>query len=427
MPGPGVTALGFGLRERGFTLSAAASARLMDKHMPVHAKIQAPIGRKEGSASTLGGTAKRSEGPFSTTYDLSWHPRQDCVCEDGSPVTGWGHQAKAALVDYLVASGENLAARGVAACSSFLLGATATINQGEGGKRHIGGLNHCGRMLCPVCAPYLMARRLEALESVAAKIAADPGLRHFMAVLTLRHHLGGSWKVLVKALRKMQTGLRQGHQWRDLVEGYIRLLESTFGRNGHNPHEHLIISVRADEGWNPEEFFAWIQALCDRQARKAGRTTEWKDGWWSEIPRDRLLQATRYLAESDKMGTTALREAASAATKHQPIWTIPAKPYAEIYTESRGTKWFGTGGCWSSEEVDKTDEELNEERQDAGQVVAHILGDTWKTWTPKERRDRLAVITDKGIPWADLVPCILTWGVVLGPPPDPWPGEEGPP
>jgi hypothetical protein len=269
-----------------------------------------------------------------------------------------------------------------------------------------------------------MANRVAGIEVIAARLAADEGLRHFMVVISVRHHLGAAWKPLVKALRAMQTAMRKGDQWKQLVAGYLRLLESTYGRNGHHPHEHILISLRVDEDWDPTAFFDWIESICARQARKAGRTTDWQKGWWSEVPRECLVKAIRYLAEADKMGTSipVLREIASAASKHQPIWTIKPKAFAEIWRESKGMKWFGVGGCWASKDLLKTDGELNDERQEVGRVVAHIPVDTWRNWTPKERRDRLSIITNRAIPWPELVPELLAWGGILGIPVDPWEG-----
>lgn len=341
-------------------------------------------------------------------------------------VSGWGHQARAALVDALKEANEPMVAREVAGCSSFLLGGSVTVHQAEGDRRHLGGLNHCGRPICPICGPYLSARRLEALEPVAARLAADEGLRHFMVVLTLRHRLGSPWRPLVDLLRKMQTRLRTHRRWKDRVAGFVRLLESTHGRNGHHPHEHLILSVREGQEWDPSEFFKWIEEICSQMAEQAERTTEWREGWWSEIPRERLLQAATYLAnDSEKQGTlSVLHETTASATKHQPIWTIPAEAFAEVWKNSKKMRWFGVGGCWKTTETDATDEALNEEREEVGQVVAHIPGDVWRSWTPQERRDRCSVITDRGVPWRDLQEVLEAWGCVLGPPPDPWAGVD---
>lgn len=395
--------------------------------------------------------ACRVEDPASTTNEQSWHPHGDCV-QKGKPkakprprsreerlasdyapsrVTGWGPGAQASLVDELLGVGQIEVAGLVARCCASPLASCGVISVVErpDGKRSVAGLCHCGRMLCAICAPYLMGRRLEGLEPLALKLASDSGLRHFLLTLTVRHYLGADWKELVVALRKMQTAIRQGHQWRDMVEGYIRLLESTFGKNGHHPHEHLLVSIRADQAWDPTPFFTWIENLCTKQAAKADRSCVWatddkgKPLWWSEVQPERLVAAVRYYAEGDKMGTStpsALREVSSAATKHQPIWTIPGRAYAEVYRGSKNMRWFAVAGVWASEDTAKTDEELNEEREVEGETIAHIPVDVWNGWTPAERRDRMAIIYDRTVTREQVLIFLLACGALAGPPPDPW-------
>ncbi len=297
-----------------------------------------------------------------------------------------------------------------------------TVHSRGDGHRHMGGLAYCGRFqVCPSCTPYLAHRRLEALESLSVKLAADTGLRHFMAVLTLRHHRGARFRALVDALRKMLASLRQGHLWRDAVAGYIRLAETTYGEHGHHPHFHLLLSVRGGEGWEPEGFFAWVQHRCAAMARKAGRTCDFTNGWWSEVPRERLLKSVRYFFASDKLGTSSfLFEIHSSGTKHMPIWCIPAKAYAEVYRDSKGMRWYSVGGCWKDQATAKSDEELEQERQETGQVIAHIRQEVWKAWTPQERRDRRAVVSDSSLTDAQVVECLLVWGGAAGPPISEW-------
>jgi len=381
-----------------------------------------------------------------TTQEQSWHSHPHCLSCDKQPeshapskpdakrprqdslsrVTGWGPQAQAALVDALLEAGEPEIAGAVAACGAMPLpgASNVTVHSRGDGSRHMGGLCHCGRFqCCPVCTPYLMARRLEAIAPLAARIAGDGDLRHFMVVLSLRHHLGADWKILVQALRKMQAALRQGHRWKDAVVGFIRLLESTHGRNGHHPHEHLLVSLRVSEGFDVEGFFGWVREVCERHAKKAGRSCDFQDGWWSEIPRERLIGAVGYLGSADKMGT--ILEEFSTTTKHQPLWCIPPKAFAQVWRGSKGMRWFGVGGCWKSQATEKTDEELDEERETVGQVLAHVPIAVWKAWTPRERRDRRAVVSDRSLTDAQILEFLVACGAVAGPPPDPW-GEEAP-
>lgn|GEM_PF-7118931 len=303
------------------------------------------------------------------------------------------------------------------------------VSRGEN-KRHMTNLCHCGKFqCCPVCTPYLMGRRLEALAPVAARLAADPELRFFMVVLSVRHRLKSPWKPLVDALRAMMAAMRQGHIWREFGEGYVRLLETTFGRNGHHPHQHVLLTLRVPPGWDPTPFFAWVQQLCEWQAKKAGRSCAFKDGWWSEVDRSHLGKAVQYLGTQDKMGTgtgSAFMEF-NSTTKHMPTWCIPGMPYAEVYRASHRMRWFGVGGCWNTKETAKSDEELEQERVSEGKAkIAHILSALYKSWKPRERRDRRAVIYDPSLTDGQVVDFVVACGGAAGASPDPWSETVGP-
>lgn len=346
----------------------------------------------------------------------------------GPRVSGWGPQAHAALVDALRDAGETTVSEEVMDCGLIPLPAAThvTVHSRGDGCRHMGGLTHCGRFqLCPNCTPFLMAQRLEALEVIGRSLAKDERLRHFQLVISLRHHLGANWKALVHALRKMQAAVRRGHRWRAVVQGFARLLESTYGKHGHHPHEHILIALRASKDFDAEAFFLWVREVCELNARKAGRSCDFTDGWWSEVPRGQLSATIGYFGRTDKMGTSGSNPLSefSSSTKHQPLWCIPPRVYAQVWRGSYRMRWFGVGGCWKSSATDKSDEEVEQERQETGTVIAHIAREVWKAWTPRERRDRRAVIYDRALTDPQAVTCVVAWGGVAGPPPIPDWGE----
>lgn len=365
-------------------------------------------------------------GESPDTKDLP--PTFPATVQEPPRVTGWGAQAHAALVDALVEAGEVVVAEHVADCGLVPLPVTpqVTVHSRGGGCRHMGGLTHCGRFqLCPQCTPFLMAKRLAGLEGIGMKLASDSSLRHFTVVLSVRHHCGAHWKTLVKALRGMQSALRRSHRWREVVAGFLRLLESTYGRNGHHPHEHILVSLRVPDDFDAEGFFSWVRTVCEREAEKAGRTCNFQDGWWAEVPRERLAVALRYLGSVDKMGTSAsnpLHEF-SSSSKHQPLWCIPPKAYAQVWRDSFRVRWFGVGGCWACKDTVKSDEEVEQERQKTGEIIAHILRETWRSWTPRERRDRRAVICDRTLTDAQAVDYVVACGGIAGAPSEPDWGE----
>ncbi|OIQ79486.1 hypothetical protein GALL_387750 [mine drainage metagenome] len=143
---------------------------------------------------------------------------------------------------------------------------------------------------------------------------------------------------------------------------------------------------------------------------------------------ERLVAAATYGFSSEKLGTSSvLAEVHCSASKHQPLWSIPPRAYAEVYRDSKGMRWYSVGGCWKTKATARTDEELEQERQETGTVIAHIPRDVWKAWTPRERRDRRAIVYDPSLTDSQALVCLLAWGAVEGAPPEPaWTTETSP-
>jgi hypothetical protein len=150
--------------------------------------------------------------------------------------------------------------------------------------------------------------------------------------------------------------------------------------------------------------------------------------WWSEIPRDQLGKVLNYLGSDDKQGRppAALREALGAAHKHQPIWAIEPKAFAEVWVESKGVHWFGVGGCFKTEETAKSDEEISEEREVVAPAIGYVPKDVFAKWTPEEKRDRQTVLVDRTLTKPQKLIFLVAVGGVLGPPPVPDWGTETP-
>jgi hypothetical protein len=90
-----------------------------------------------------------------------------------------------------------------------------------------------------------MARRaLEIGAGVAA--ATAEGLPVAFCTLTMRHHQGDSLAKLWNGLRAGWSRATSGRAWKEDresfgVEGYVRVVESTHGRNGWHVHVHALI------------------------------------------------------------------------------------------------------------------------------------------------------------------------------------------
>ena len=361
-------------------------------------------------------------------HDQSRPPSSTRTRTDASePTRRAGHLARAALVKALRANGEHIVADEVSTCCNRVLrGKDLVVRERGDGRRHMCGMNHCKRMLCPICGPYLIRRRLHQLRLLLPHLQNTAGLRHFLVTLTLRHGPETNWASQVRTLARVMTALQAGRPWKKVVVGYARVLETSFGPNGHHPHHHVLLTVRPAAGWNPETFFEWIRNTSERTAAKVEMDCSFTSGWWSQVEYSNLPRVATYLGQGEKWG--GRRPAARGdALDHTPPWCMPSEAFAEVWRESRGIRWFAAGGCWKgdkgalSEAGGQAHEEeasgtSNRARHEPQKILLHIPVPVFRQWPRRLRLDRLVTIYDPAVPSAELCRRFLEWGAILGPP-----------
>lgn len=299
-------------------------------------------------------------------------------------VEGWSETREA-----LLRSSSELAACGTRPVPG---GGKVTVREHEG-RRHVCGLIPCGRMLCPVCGPFAGDRRREALAAVAPELA--PQGRHFTGALTLRHRMGVAWVQLAHAERTIWRRQQQRREWREAVIGFVRQDECTYGDNGFHQHIQFLITLRADV--DPEAFQVWLAEFWQREARKLGRTCDWKEGWWSEVAPAEVARVVQYVAKDGTGDTPAptLGHVVAAevlggdAKRGSALWDLPPVPFAEVWIDSKRHRWFATGGVWAdalkAEKVEEDDDAMAV-REEKGECIAAAPGAAWKA-LPRELRD----------------------------------------
>lgn len=246
-----------------------------------------------------------------------------------------GPAARAALMKRLILAGHGEIAGEVGRCSTRpLCGAAISVHLGRDCRRHIQGVNRCQRMLCPICAPFLIRKRLGAIQSLAGELQAQPGLCHYLMTLTVRHGPGTPWANMAQAIRKMRQGLHQLCPWRRMVRGVVRVLESTYGPGGHHLHEHLLVTVEPPDGWDPAAFFEIVHGACQRAAKTASLSCAYAEGWFRAVPARDFVRTLRYFGLAGKWGQ------ADAGQSHGPVWVLPAHAFAEIWRQSKGCRWL---------------------------------------------------------------------------------------
>lgn len=123
-----------------------------------------------------------------------------------------------------------------------------------------------------MCAPKITERRRVEVNQ-AIERAKEMGLQVMLATFTIPHGIGSDVEVIrrqmMQAWRRGSTS-RAGKQMRKMIglQGYIRVVEVTYGENGWHPHMHLLLILKTT--WSPEVIRRlWYPIWLDG-CRKAG-------------------------------------------------------------------------------------------------------------------------------------------------------------
>jgi Replication protein len=270
----------------------------------------------------------------------------------------------------------------------------------EDARAHTAGLQTCGSVwACPLCSERILAGRADELLSAIETHRAAGGdvllvtltMRHNLrqALLALLNGLGEAWSSARKA-GKLQRAVLAGVDW-------VRRVEVTYGRNGWHVHIHALLFVEA--GTDPEPIgaamFAGWRARLVSQGFEAP-----SDERGMKIKRLDLSDAgaavAAYLGQDVTDRKRAAHELASSAKVARAGNRTPMQVlrdcerfgeagdfdvWAEWEAASKGRKAI----TWSKGArdrlvlgVEKTDEELAQETDRGGEIVALIDPDAWR-------------------------------------------------
>jgi Replication protein len=140
-------------------------------------------------------------------------------------------------------------------------------------KAFYAGFECCGSVWgCPLCAPKITERRRVEVNQ-AIERAKEMGHQVMLATFTIPHGIGSDVEVIRRQMMqawRRGTDSRAGKQMRKMIglQGYIRVVEVTYGENGWHPHMHLLLIVNTT--WSPEVIRRlWYPIWLDG-CRKAG-------------------------------------------------------------------------------------------------------------------------------------------------------------
>ena len=271
------------------------------------------------------------------------------------------------------------------------------------GRASYAGLVTCGSIwCCPLCAEKILAGRVnELLNAIDTHVGR--GGRVVMVTLTMRHRHGqglqGLWDSLGEGWRSASGGNRKTRRALADVQGWVRRVECTYGRNGWHLHVHVLLFVDGDVGqaaavaMGDAMFDAWSGRL-----ERDGLEAPIRDSGGLVVKLLDLTAAREDVAGYLAKGTyeSAAMEMAAGLTKAGRRGNrTPFGVLADLVEHGRGEdlqvwrEWERASHrrramTWKQgfraqllADVELTDEQLAEETDHAGTVVALLDGKQW--------------------------------------------------
>lgn len=290
----------------------------------------------------------------------------------------------------------------VSMCLRRVNGSNVTVHKHlKTDKAFYSGLMVCGRVWqCPVCAAKISERRKKELEQAFSMHKAEGGK---LAMLTLTfshkkfHKLEDLLEKFGQATQKFMSGKRY-QKIRDKMQliGRVRVFEVTYGNNGWHPHAHIALFYFNDV--DLQEIRKEMYELWENACTKFDLKTSFKNGLHLETSET----AEEYLS---KHGTWSLEQEMTKAhikkakdgslspfdflrnyliTEEEGLLYL-FRDYAECFKGKRQMQW-SQGLKKRFIIVDKTDEELAQEKTEDADQLGLLTYEDWKQILKYESR-----------------------------------------
>lgn len=264
---------------------------------------------------------------------------------------------------------------------------------------HYAGLQTCGSVwTCPVCAAKIAERRRLELQSAMSQHQASSGSVQLLTLTTPHTRFDKLEDLMAKQAEAVQSFLRDKTAKKVFAEmgyiGQVRALEVTHGRkgtnNGWHPHFHFLQFVEFAphpmqlDDWKLRLFVRW--ASCCKKAGLSAPTMQHgldiRDGSYAEKYvskwglEDEMTKA--HIKKGRAGGETPfdlLRSCLVDAEDRQAAFLF--KEFAANFKRKHQLSW-SNGLKAKFDLVEKTDEELSEEKEDEAYLLGQIDIDQWR-------------------------------------------------
>lgn len=332
--------------------------------------------------------------------------RRDLVADQMRATSIYWHYANKAP------KGAKLPGKGVTFCGWTQIAEMPTellrVQDEIGHRAYFSGIQVCGlRWVCPCCtASAAQTDRAYVNDGLAA--ARMLGLFPVMITLTTRHHRKERAETVLAGVLRAEQRLKTVKAWRrfsDRITGYARVLEWTYGSNGHHPHFHTIVLVQASSEAEAIEAARELQPAYMRQLDAAGRDGHSKAAWDHSFQVQGAAAAGSYVAKwgsaEELTGALAKSAAGEGLTPWQLLRLARTAPTDLERQQAASTWWDIIGATKGKAQLYKSEgwKELVEAYRDSGDAAEPA---------PEPERVMGFGMREKGAPptgpWLDALP-----------------------
>lgn len=166
---------------------------------------------------------------------------------------------------------------------------------------YVTGVQMCGlRWVCPVCTTKKAEEDRKFVNDGLAAARAIDGIWPVMLTLTTRHTRREKASDVLQGVVTAEQRVKRLKVWdriKDRSLGYVRAFEWTYGENGHHPHFHTILLIRAETEEEAIHLVEEMKPAYMRQLARVGRDGTSAAAWRHSFQVQGAAEAANYVAK----------------------------------------------------------------------------------------------------------------------------------
>jgi hypothetical protein len=278
----------------------------------------------------------------------------------------------------------------------------------DSGRAFFGNVKCCGSLWeCPICAARITEKKRKDLRE-GLDAWRDFGGRVFLLTVTIPHYFGNDTRQLCDQLLAARKTMQNRKCWREFrkrigLQGSVRALEVTYGKNGAHVHRHILLFCLPLEGTvSPcaaDLLPSWQSACVSVGLPKPNehgvdiRDGDYAASYVGKWGLDCELTKS-HVKRGVQGGSTAWDLLRASADGNQEAGR-KFQEHAEAFFNRRQLVWSKGLRKLLGLEAEKTDEELAQELTEAAVEIATIGRSDWRRVLRYDARATVLIVAEK--------------------------------